>query len=139
VKTFPLLALRAVAAAGGLALASVASAAPPTLVTGPWTILTDKVYTTLDITSQGGAGAPGSSECRVINGNFSGAPIRGFYCPRSGRIHFLHNNMHTNDTVRTFTGAVSQDANGVMHMAGTFNVLAAVFGDHGEYPFSASK
>ena len=67
------------------------------------------------------------------------APVRGYYCPESGHIRFLHNNVSTKATVRTFTGSVSQDASGAMHLAGTFNVLNAAFGDCGEYPFSANE
>ena len=123
-----------------MAFSAAAHAAPPANVTGSWTLLTDTVYTTLDITGQGASGAPGASECRMIDGTLAGvAPIRGYYCPKSGRIHFLHNNLFTNATVRTFTGNVSQEASGVMHMAGTFHVLASVFGELGEYPFAADK
>ena len=131
--------LRALAATAGLALTSAAMAAPPPNVVGSWVILTDQTYTTLDITNQGGPGAPGATECRVILGSLGIAPIRGYYCPESGRMHFLHNNVSTKATVRTFTGSVSEDASGAMHLAGTFNVLASAFGDYGEYPFSANK
>ena len=51
-----------------------------------------------------------------------------WYCPLTGRIHFLHNNVSTKATVRTFTGSVSQGTSGAMHMAGTFNVLNVAFG-----------
>jgi len=131
--------LRALAATAGLALTSGAMAAPPANVVGSWVILADQTYTTLDISNQGGPGAPGAVECRVILGTIGVAPIRGHYCPKSGRIHFLHNNLSSGATMRTFTGSVSQDASGAMHMAGTFNVLAAAFGNYGEYPFSANK
>lgn len=131
--------LRALAVTAGLALTSAAMAAPPPNVVGSWVILTDQTYTTLDITNQGGPGAPGATECRVILGTLGIAPVRGYYCPESGHIHFLHNNVSTKATVRTFTGSVSQDTSGAMHMAGTFNVLNAAFGNYGEYPFSANK
>jgi len=121
------------------AVASSAAAAPPESVRGAWTILTGDTYTTLDITAQGGAGAPGASVCRHINGAIGIADIRGFYCPESGRIHFVHHNYSTDAPVRTFTGTASVDQNGVMHMAGTYYVLAIAFGDLGEYPFSADK
>jgi len=135
-KRFPLTAGVALCA---WAMASTAAAAPPESVRGVWTILTGDAYTTLDVTTQGGAGAPGASECRHISGTISIADIRGFYCPASGRIHFLHYNFTSDVPMRTFTGAVSVDQNGVMHMAGTYNVLAIAFGDLGEHPFSASK
>lgn len=121
------------------AIASTAAAAPPASVTGAWSILAGDSYTTLDIAAQGAAGAPGASECRHISGTISIADIRGFYCPDSGRIHFVHFNYTTDEPVRTFTGAVSVDQDGVMHMAGTYNVLAIAFGDLGEHPFSASR
>jgi hypothetical protein len=121
------------------AIASTAGAAPPESIRGVWSILTGDAYATLDIATQGGAGAPGASECRHIGGTIGIADIRGFYCPESGRIHFLHYNFTTDAPVRTFTGAVSVDQTGAMHMAGTYNVLAIAFGDLGEYPFSANK
>jgi hypothetical protein len=115
------------------------SAAPPESVRGTWVIQTTNGYTTLDISAQGGAGAPGASECRHINGFVDIADVRGFYCPKSGRIHFIHYNYSTHAPVRTFTGAVSVDASGAMHMAGTYNVLAIAFGNLGEYPFTATR
>jgi hypothetical protein len=126
-------------ALGALGFAGAAAAAPPESVRGVWTILTTGGYTTLDISAQGGPGAPGASECRHINGFISIADIRGWYCPESGRIHFVHYNYTTDAPVRTFTGAVSVDETGAMHMAGTYTVLAIAFGDLGEYPFSANK
>jgi hypothetical protein len=131
--------LRTLVATAAFVFTSAAFAAPPANIVGSWTILVDQSYTTLDITAQGGAGAPGASKCRVILGNLGIAPVRGHYCPQSGRVHFLHNNLSSGATMRTFTGSVSQDASAAMHMAGTFNVLAVAFGDYGEYPFSANK
>jgi hypothetical protein len=119
--------------------AAPASAAPPESVRGAWVMLTGNSYTTLEISAQGAAGAPGASECRHINGFIDIADIRGFYCPRSGRIHFVHYNYSTDAPVRTFTGAVSVDERGAMHMAGTYHVLAIAFGNLGEYPFSANR
>jgi hypothetical protein len=124
---------------GALGFAASASAAPPESVRGVWNILTTNGYTTLDISAQGGPGAPGASECRHINGFISIADIRGWYCPSSGKIHFIHYNYTTDVPVRTFTGAVSVDETGAMHMAGTYTVLAIAFGDLGEYPFSANR
>ena len=131
--------LRTLIATAAFAFTSAALAAPPANIVGSWTILVDQSYTTLDVTAQGGPGAPGAIECRVILGNLGVAPVRGYYCPKSGRIHFLHNNLSSGVTMRTFAGSVSQDASAAMHMAGTFNVLAAAFGNYGEYPFSANK
>jgi hypothetical protein len=131
--------LRTLIATAAFAFTSATLAAPPANIVGSWVILVDQDYTTLDITAQGGPGAPGASKCRVILGTLGIAPVRGHYCPGSGRIHFLHNNLSSGATMRTFTGSVSQDASGPMHMAGTFNVLNAAFGNYGEYPFSANK
>ncbi|MBB6094740.1 hypothetical protein HNQ60_003627 [Povalibacter uvarum] len=134
-------ALMAVAVLGaGLALSGTAAAAPPATVTGSWSILIDQNYTTLDITNQGGGGGPGGSTCRVILGYLGIAPITGYYCPPTGELHFLHNNVSTGATVRTFSGSVTA-ATGVApaHMAGTFKVVNVAFGPYGEYPFSASK
>ena len=130
--------LRTLIATAAFVFTSAALAAPPANIVGTWTILVDQSYTTLDISNQGGPGAPGAAQCRVILGTLGVAPVRGHYCPASGRLHFLHNNLSTGATVRTFTGSVSQDANGA-HMAGTFNVVNAAFGNYGEYPFSANK
>ena len=128
-----------IAASAALA-ATLASAAPPASVRGSWVILADQTYTTLDIATQGGPGAPGARLCRVINGSIGIAPIRGIYCPDSGHIHFLHNNLSSGKTVRTFTGAVTDaSASAPAQMTGTFHVLYAAFGDYGEYPFSATK
>ncbi|MGH9333321.1 MAG: hypothetical protein ACRD21_06175, partial [Vicinamibacteria bacterium] len=116
---------------------STAWADPPANVVGTWDILLENDPETLVITNQGGAGAPGASQCRFIMGTIGIAPVRGYYCPDNGRIHFLHNNLSNGKTVRDFTGVVSEDpSSGAMHMAGTFNVEYATFGDFGEYPFS---
>ena len=124
----------------GILLSHTASATPPANVTGSWSILTDQTYTTLDITNQGGPGGPGGSTCRVILGTIGIAPIRGHYCPSTGHIHFLHNNVSTGVTVRTFTGSVSAaTASAPAHMAGTMNVVNVGFGPFGEFPFSATK
>jgi hypothetical protein len=130
--------LAALSCAASIA-ATTAQAAPPASVRGTWTILTGTTFSTLEIAAQGGAGAPGASECRHITGTIDIADIRGFYCPKSGRIHFLHFNYSTDAPVRSFTGAVSLDSTGAMHMAGTYNVLAVAFGDLGEQPFSATR
>ena len=126
-------------ALGALGFAASASAAPPESVRGVWSILTSSGYATLDIAAQGGPGAPGASECRHINGTINIADIRGWYCPSSGRIHFIHYNFTTDVPVRTFTGSVAVDETGAMHMAGTYTVLAIAFGDLGEHPFSANR
>ena len=68
------------------------------------------------------------------------ADIRGWYCPSTGRIHFLHTNAENKDfVVRVFTGNVSDTVSGQpLHMAGIATVLISPFGDLGEYNFSAT-
>ena len=122
-----------------LLMSGVASAAPPPSVVGTWSLLVDQTPTTLDITNQGG---PGNGVCRVILGTIGnvGAPIRGIYCPATGQLHFLHNNLASGVTVRTFTGSVTDAVVGSpAHMAGSFFVVNVAFGPFGEYPFSGTR
>jgi hypothetical protein len=119
---------------------SAALAAPPASAVGTWLLLVDQTYTTLDITNQGGPGAPGSTVCRVVLGTIGIAPVRGTYCPDSGHIEILHNNLATGATVRTFSGSLSAaTATDPAHMAGTMQVMNAAFGSFGEYPFSGFR
>ena len=130
------------AAAAIFLAAGTASAARPANIAGtPWTLQTNLDTGTLVITTQGGPGAPGAATCRSINGNFGGTvQIRGWYCPSTGRIHFVHRNRGSGQAVRVFTGNVSDDIVGqTLHMAGTVTVLASAFGDLGEYNFSATR
>lgn len=128
-----------------LAAATLASApawaAPPANLAGTtWTVQVNRDTVQLVITAQGGAGAPGASICRLILGTIGIAPIRGWYCPSTGRIHFRHNNLNSGVTVRTFTGNVSDDVvDQNLYMAGTVAIENAAFGDLGEKNFSAVK
>jgi hypothetical protein len=128
-------------AAAALLAAGPASAAPPaSLGNTIWNLQINREVVQLVITSQSGPGAPGAATCRFINGTFDVASIRGFYCPSTGRIHFVHRNENNQNAVRVFTGNVSDDVPGqVLYMAGTVTVLDAAFGDLGEYPFSATN
>jgi hypothetical protein len=121
--------------------AGPASAAPPgSLGNTNWTMQVNRDVAQLVITSQSGPGAPGAATCRVINGTFGIANIRGWYCPVTGRIQFVHKNAGSGNAVRVFTGNVSDDdPGGTVYMAGTMSVLDAAFGDYGEYNFSATK
>jgi hypothetical protein len=118
-----------------------ASAARPTSVARTtWTLQTNLDVTTLSITTQSGPGAPGAANCRGINGHFENEDIKiqGWYCPSTGRIHFVHKNLTTGLAVRVFTGNVSDKVEGQpLFMAGTMTVLISPFGDLGEYNFSA--
>jgi hypothetical protein len=122
--------------------AGTASAARPTTVANTtWVLQTNLDVTTLTITTQGGPGAPGAANCRGINGRFENVnvTIRGWYCPSTGRIHFVHRNLDSGDAVRVFTGNVSDKVTGQpLSMAGTMTVLISPFGDLGEYNFSAT-
>jgi hypothetical protein len=136
-KTIPSFALAATLLGTG-----VASAAPPAnIANSTWIFDLDGSSFEVFIDTQGGPGAPGQMNCRSVAGQIDGiAPISGFYCPLTGRIHLVHRNLSTKVAVRTFTGVVSDDVAGQPHfMAGTATVLNAVFGDLGEYVFSARE
>lgn len=139
-KTIVTTGIVAVAAAAALA-SGAASAAPPANLGGTvWTIQINRDVNQLEITSQGGPGAPGSATCRFINGTFGVANIRGWYCPSTGRIQFVHKNAGSGNAERVFTGNLSDDVPGQrLYMGGTMTVLDAAFGDLGEYNFSASN
>jgi hypothetical protein len=124
-----------------LLLAGTANAArPENIARTTWLVTTNRGVETLTIDTQSGPGAPGAATCRIIRGQLAGiADIKGWYCPNDGRIHFVHTNASTDVPVRVFNGYVSDDVPGQTYMAGAFTVLAAVFGDYGEYPFYATQ
>jgi hypothetical protein len=126
--------------AGTLLAAGNASAERPENLAGTtWTLLANRDTVQLVIATQAGPGAPGANICRHIDGQIGIASIHGWYCPSTGRIHFLHNNLSSGVTVRTFSGHVSDEAPGrPLYMAGTMTVEAIAFGDLGEYNFSAT-
>ncbi len=138
-------AFKTFAFAAALVAAGAASAERPASLAGStWTMQNNRDVEQLVITTQGGAGAPGAANCRVINGHFNIIQpeilIRGWYCPSTGRIHFVHKNLSTGNAVRIFTGNVSDDVLGQpLYMAGTMTVLISPFGDLGEYNFSATR
>ena len=80
---------------------------------------------------------------RHINGTINTTPdilIQGWYCPSTGRIHFVHKNLNSGIAMRIFTGNVSDDVIGQpLHVAETMTVLNTFFGDLGEYNFSATR
>jgi hypothetical protein len=122
--------------------AVTASAAPPASVANrSWILDLDGVTLDVFIDTQGGPGAPGQANCRQIVGKIGGiAPFTGWYCPLTGRIHFVHRNLSSNLPMRTFTGVVSDQVDGQpLFMAGTATVNYAAFGDLGEYVFSARE
>jgi hypothetical protein len=127
-----------IAMATFLTAASAWAAPPANLANTTWAVQANRDTELLVITNQGGAGAPGASICRVIIGTIGIAPIRGWFCPAIGRIHFRHNNLSTGATVRVFTGNVSDDLPGqTLYMGGTMTIDNSAFGELGEYNFSA--
>jgi hypothetical protein len=131
-----------VVAAATLLVANTASAERPANIANTfWVLQTNLDPVQLVITTQGGPGAPGAATCRHIKGDIGNvAHIRGWYCPSTGRIHFVHRNLGSGDAVRVFTGNVSEVVAGQpLSMAGTMTVLISAFGDLGEYNFSATN
>ncbi|MEO8122748.1 MAG: hypothetical protein ABI633_01735 [Burkholderiales bacterium] len=133
-----------VALALAVGLAGSAFADRPANIAGTtWTLQTNRDASQLVIDTQGGPGAPGAANCRSIDGTLSTSQdikVNGWYCPSTGRIHFVHRNLNSRLAVRVFTGNVSDELIGQpLHMAGTMTVLVSAFGDLGEYNFSAVK
>lgn len=133
----------AVSAALLLAAGTASAERPANLAGTTWSLQANRDVLQLVIETQGGPGAPGAEHCRHIDGTINTTPdikVRGWYCPSSGRIHFVHRNLNSGDAVRVFTGNVSDDVIGQpLYMAGTMTVLISAFGDLGEYNFSATR
>jgi hypothetical protein len=100
----------------------------PTSVVGNWDIVGNHSPGTLSITSQGGAG-----DCRPIGGTIYNDSIQGFYCPHSGRIHFIRSN--GGGAFEVFSGNLSQ-AQTPLYMTGT--VAVDRYSGFGEYNFQGS-
>ncbi len=130
-----------VAAATFLVAGTASAARPANIANTVWALQTNQEVVTLVITTQGGPGAPGATNCRTINGDIGNvAHIRGFYCPATGRIHFVHRNLGSGDAVRVFTGNVSDEVAGQpLFVSGTMTVLISAFGDLGEYNFAGTS
>lgn len=130
----------AVATAALLAAGS-ASAEPPANLGGTtWNLQANRDAVQLVITNQGGPGSPAGAACPLIIGTLGIAPFNGWYCPSTGRIHFLHRNLNSGATVRVFTGNLSDEAPGeTLFMGGTMTVVNVGFGPFGEYNFSATQ
>jgi hypothetical protein len=131
----------AVATAALLAAGAASAQRPATLANTSWTLQANQTVLQLEIDTQSGAGAPGAAVCRHINGTINTTPdivVTGWYCPSTGRIHFIHRNLDSSIAMRVFTGNVGDVVAGQpLQMAGTMTVLAIAFGDLGEYNFSA--
>lgn len=132
---------RALLASATLFSVAAAQAAPPANIGGTtWAIEVNQENNTLVISNQGGPGAPGGATCRVILGTIGIAPIRGWYCPATGALQFVHRNIDSGVAVRVFTGSLSDTTvDGPLKMAGTVGVHNAVFGDLGTRNFSATQ
>ncbi len=133
----------AVAAAALLAAGTASAAKPANLANTTWTLQAGSDVLQLVIDTQSGAGAPGAAVCRHINGTINTTPdivVTGWYCPSSGRIHFIHRNLDSKIAMRVFTGNLGDEVVGQpLQMAGTMTVLATAFGDLGETNFSATS
>ncbi|WP_392534377.1 hypothetical protein [Nostoc sp. C117] len=101
----------------------------PTSVVGTWNVTANQTSGQLVITFQDTTG-----QCRKILGTIFGNSIVGFYCPSSGRIHFLR---------KDSSGFTIQDYSANLSQAGTKNYISGVFdsdlGSFGEYSFFGSK
>jgi hypothetical protein len=103
----------------------------PTSVVGTWSVLGNQSPGLLQITFEFNTGG-----CGPISGTIYGNNIQGFYCPSSGRIHFLRKLSGTNVTFQAWTGNLSQ-VGPTLHMGGVFSdVLDSPLG---EYNFQATK
>ena len=65
--------------------------------------------------------------------------VDGWYCGATGRIHFIHSNLNSLVTMRTFSGNISDVVAGSASMAGTMTVDNVGFGELGEFPFSGQE
>jgi hypothetical protein len=119
----------------------IAAAAPPADLGGTtWNVQANREVVPLVITNQGGPGGPAGATCNLIVGTLGIAPIRGWYCPSTGRIHFLHNNLGSGATMRVFTGNLSDDVpDQPAYIGGTMTVVNIAFGPFGEFNFSATE
>lgn len=135
-KTFLMSLLAAAAAAAQPAW----SARPANLAGTTWTVQINGASEQLVITSQGGTGTAGGSACVTVNGEVGPAPLRGWYCPATGRLHLRHGNMTSGVTVRTFDAHVSDEVVGQpLYLGGTVWIEDARFGELGAYNFSGVR
>lgn len=107
----------------------------PASVVGNWSVTGNLSVGTLSITSQA---ASTSAKCPAIAGTVFGATLQGFYCPGSGRIHFVRK-LANNTTIQTWTGQLS-DSGPVLRIGGVFSSVDVFYGGNlGEYNFQAQK
>ena len=137
-KSFKLQVALAVGAVG-LFLGSMAHAAPLASVAGSWSIIGNQHAGFLRL-AQGLGGV-----CKPIKGiiypGVLNHPVRGYYCPSTGRLAFTRNNLN-GAPIQTWVGNVSDVVAGQPHrMGGTFHALdsGAGAGVLGEYHFQGQK
>jgi hypothetical protein len=130
----------AAAVAAALTVGTASAARPANIGGSTWVLQTNLGIVPLVITSQGGAGAPGAATCRNIYGDLGEVNnISGWYCPSTGRIHFVHRNLNSHNAVRIYFGNVNGDALGQpISIDGVMTVLVSELGDLGEYSFTAT-
>lgn len=118
---------------------SFAHAAPPSSVSGRWSILGNRHSGFLDISQ-----SLSTDVCKPVSGviypgtTVAGA-IRGYYCPSTGRVAFARKNA-AGVVIQTWVGNVS-DVGVPLRMGGTFHALDAAAGSGivGEYHFQGQK
>ena len=107
----------------------------PESVQGNWAVTANLTNGSLIVTSQGD---PTTGKCPAIAGTVFGDAIQGFYCPGSGRIHFVRK-LSNNATIQAWTGQLSDDATRP-RMGGMHTSVDVFFGGNlGEYNFQARK
>lgn len=100
----------------------------PTSVVGNWSVNANNTVGSLNITTQAPTG-----NCRSITGTiFGNSFTKGFYCPFSGRIHFIRQS--GSNFFQVYSGNVSQNAT-TLRVGGLFSD----FSQPGEYSFFGSK
>lgn len=113
-----------------LLLSQAASAGFLASVVGTWNVRANQSVGTMNITFQSATGA-----CRKISGDILGLPMVGFYCPATGRIQFLRNNL-VRTTFQVYSANLSFTSASTNYMSGSFSSFDTSLG---EYSFYASK
>ena len=136
----PRMFLRRAAAAPATTAAPAWAARPANLAGTTWTVQINGASEQLVITHQGGTGTAGGPACVRVQGTIGPAPVLGWYCNLTGRLHLKHNNMATGATVRTIDAHVSDEVVGQrLYLGGTAWVEDAAFGELGAYNFSGVR
>lgn len=124
----------------GLIWGSIANAAPLANVSGTWTIVGNQHAGLLRLSQSIGGVCPAINGT-IYPGTTVSHPVRGYYCPSTGRIAFARKNT-AGVVIQTWVGNVSDVVAGAPHrMGGTFHALdtAAGSGILGEYHFQGQK